>query len=136
MTLGRSSIGLVSAGVVTVLLFTGITHVSAQRSWTFAGSDGAGLSAFYDTDGGDVLVEFRNQSTLFAHIQYQISCEGRGPGREWEDASQTSVADMTVTPDRASETRWTCSRSWTSASTPSVRDVRVQIFHVIYDDHP
>ena len=130
-----SSIGLIAAGIVAIVLL-GIAEVSAPRSWTFAATDGADVSAFYDTDGGDALVEFRNLSTRFAHIQYRISCDGRRDDRTWQDASQTSAAYITVSPDRARDTRWTCSRSWTSGAPPFVRNVGVEILDVTYDDHP
>jgi len=134
----RCQRSIVLLGVVTslVLVLVGSTSVFAQRQWSFAADDGAGVSAFYDVDGGDVVVEFRNESTRYAHIEYQVSCEARRGRGGWRDDSQTSIESITVSPDRVAHARWTCSTSWTVGPAPHVEDVTVRLFQVTYEDRP
>src|SRR5262245_21872001 len=74
----RSQRRLFSAVWIGLALVLLASPALAQRQWTFAADDGSGVSVFYDVEGVDVVLEFRNESRKSARIQYQLSCEGRG----------------------------------------------------------
>src|SRR5262249_35040504 len=126
----QSIVGLYSLSSVVLVLALSIVPASAQRHWSYAADDGAGVSAFYDVDGTDVLLQFRNESTESARIEYQVSCQERGS----RGPRQSPIASIAVSADRVAHARWTCSESRDPETAPQFRAVTVRLFRVTYGE--